>query len=95
MIRAGYDLLNLQTFFTAGVKEVRAWTVHKGATAPQAAACIHTDFEKGFIRAEVISFNDFIHYHGEQGAKIAGKRRLEGKTYLVQDGDVMHFLFNV
>ncbi|MGB9086770.1 MAG: redox-regulated ATPase YchF [Candidatus Aquirickettsiella gammari] len=95
MIRAGYDLLNLQTFFTAGVKEVRAWTVHKGATAPQAAACIHTDFEKGFIRAEVIRFNDFIHYHGEQGAKEAGKRRLEGKTYQVQDGDVMHFLFNV
>lgn len=95
LIRAGYDLLDLQTFFTAGVKEVRAWTVHKGATAPQAAACIHTDFEKGFIRAEVISFNDFIQYHGEQGAKEAGKRRLEGKTYRVQDGDVMHFLFNV
>lgn len=95
LIRAGYDLLDLQTFFTAGVKEVRAWTVHKGATAPQAAACIHTDFEKGFIRAEVINFNDFIQYHGEQGAKEAGKRRLEGKTYQVQDGDVMHFLFNV
>jgi GTP-binding protein YchF len=95
LIRAGYDLLDLQTFFTAGVKEVRAWTVAKGATAPQAAACIHTDFEKGFIRAEVISFDDFIHYHGEQGAKEAGKRRLEGKTYRVQDGDVMHFLFNV
>ena len=74
---------------------MRAWTVSKGATAPQAAACIHTDFEKGFIRAEVISFDDFIHYHGEQGAKEAGKRRLEGKTYRVQDGDVMHFLFNV
>jgi GTP-binding protein YchF len=95
LIREGYDLLDLQTFFTAGVKEVRAWTVSKGATAPQAAACIHTDFEKGFIRAEVISFDDFIHYHGEQGAKEAGKRRLEGKTYRVQDGDVMHFLFNV
>lgn len=95
LIRAGYDLLDLQTFFTAGVKEVRAWTVHKGATAPQAAACIHTDFEKGFIRAEVINFNDFIQYRGEQGAKEAGKRRLEGKTYQVQDGDVMHFLFNV
>ncbi len=95
LIRAGYDLLDLQTFFTAGVKEVRAWTVHKGATAPQAAACIHSDFEKGFIRAEVINFNDFIQYRGEQGAKEAGKRRLEGKTYQVQDGDVMHFLFNV
>ncbi len=95
LIRAGYELLDLQTYFTAGVKEVRAWTVHKGATAPQAAACIHTDFEKGFIRAEVISYADFIHYQGEQGAKEAGKWRLEGKTYLVKDGDVMHFLFNV
>jgi len=95
LIRAGYDLLGLQTFFTAGVKEVRAWTVSKQATAPQAAACIHSDFEKGFIRAEVISYHDFIHYHGEQGAKEAGKWRLEGKTYLVQDGDVIHFLFNV
>jgi len=95
LIRAGYSLLDLQTFFTAGVKEVRAWTVHKGATAPQAAACIHTDFEKGFIRAEVISFDDFIHYQGEQGAKEAGKWRLEGKNYLVKDGDVIHFLFNV
>lgn len=95
LIRAGYELLDLQTYFTAGVKEVRAWTVHKGATAPQAAACIHTDFEKGFIRAEVISYDDFIHYRGEQGAKEAGKWRLEGKAYLVQDGDVMHFLFNV
>lgn len=95
LIRAGYELLDLQTYFTAGVKEVRAWTVHKGATAPQAAACIHTDFEKGFIRAEVISYDDFIHYQGEQGAKEAGKWRLEGKTYLVKDGDVMHFLFNV
>ncbi|MGC1854034.1 MAG: redox-regulated ATPase YchF [Candidatus Aquirickettsiella sp.] len=95
LIRAGYELLDLQTYFTAGVKEVRAWTVHKGATAPQAAACIHTDFEKGFIRAEVISYADFTHYQGEQGAKEAGKWRLEGKTYLVKDGDVMHFLFNV
>ncbi len=95
LIRAGYELLDLQTYFTAGVKEVRAWTVSKGATAPQAAACIHTDFEKGFIRAEVISYDDFILYHGEQGAKEAGKWRLEGKTYFVNDGDVMHFLFNV
>jgi GTP-binding protein YchF len=95
VIRAAYALLGLQTYFTAGVQEVRAWTVKKGATAPQAAGVIHTDFEKGFIRAEVISFDDFIHYHGEQGAKEAGKRRLEGKTYRVQDGDVMHFLFNV
>lgn len=95
LIRAGYALLDLQTYFTAGVKEVRAWTIHKGATAPQAAACIHTDFEKGFIRAEVISYADFIRYQGEQGAKEAGKWRLEGKTYQVQDGDVMHFLFNV
>ncbi len=95
LIRAGYDLLGLQTFFTAGVKEVRAWTVRKGATAPQAAACIHTDFEKGFIRAEVIGYDDFIQYRGEQGAKEVGKWRLEGKTYLVRDGDVMHFLFNV
>ncbi|WP_339051402.1 redox-regulated ATPase YchF [Rickettsiella endosymbiont of Xylota segnis] len=95
LIRAGYELLDLQTYFTAGVKEVRAWTVHKGATAPQAAACIHTDFEKGFIRAEVISYDDFLRYQGEQGAKEAGKWRLEGKTYRVKDGDVMHFLFNV
>lgn len=95
LIRAGYELLDLQTYFTAGVKEVRAWTVHKNATAPQAAACIHTDFEKGFIRAEVISYEDFIRYQGEQGAKEAGKWRLEGKSYLVRDGDVMHFLFNV
>lgn len=95
LIRAGYELLDLQTYFTAGIKEVRAWTVHKGATAPQAAACIHTDFEKGFIRAEVISYADFIQYQGELGAKEAGKWRLEGKNYLVKDGDVMHFLFNV
>ncbi|HEY2566594.1 MAG TPA: redox-regulated ATPase YchF [Candidatus Aquirickettsiella sp.] len=95
LIRAGYELLGLQTYFTAGIKEVRAWTVNKGATAPQAAACIHTDFEKGFIRAEVISYDDFILYQGEQGAKEAGKWRLEGKTYRVKDGDVMHFLFNI
>ena len=95
LIRAGYELLGLQTFFTAGIKEVRAWTIPQQATAPQAAGCIHSDFEKGFIRAEVISFSDFIRYQGELGAKEAGKRRLEGKTYLVQDGDVIHFLFNV
>ena len=95
VIRAGYELLGLQTYFTAGVKEVRAWTVKKGATAPQAAAVIHTDFEKGFIRAEVISYQDFISYKGEAGAKEAGKWRLEGKEYIVQDGDVMHFRFNV
>lgn len=95
LIRAGHDLLGLQVYFTAGVKEVRAWTVHKGATAPQAAGVIHTDFEKGFIRAEVISYDDFIKYNGEHGAKEAGKWRLEGKEYIVQDGDVMHFRFNV
>ncbi|HEX4910876.1 MAG TPA: redox-regulated ATPase YchF [Permianibacter sp.] len=95
VIRAGYKLLNLQTYFTAGVKEVRAWTVSVGATAPKAAAVIHTDFEKGFIRAEVIAYDDFIKYKGEAGAKEAGKWRLEGKEYIVQDGDVMHFRFNV
>ena len=95
VIRAGYQLLNLQTYFTAGVKEVRAWTVRIGATAPQAAAVIHTDFEKGFIRAEVIAYDDFIQYKGEAGAKEAGKWRLEGKEYIVKDGDVMHFRFNV
>lgn len=95
VIRAGYDLLGLQTYFTAGVKEVRAWTIHKGATAPQAAGVIHTDFEKGFIRAEVIAYDAFISYRGEQGAKEAGKLRLEGKEYVVCDGDVMHFRFNV
>ena len=95
LVRAGYDLLGLQTYFTAGVKEVRAWTIHKGDTAPQAAGIIHTDFEKGFIRAEVISYDDFIAYNGEQGAKEAGKMRLEGKEYIVKDGDVMHFRFNV
>ena len=95
VIRAGYDLLGLQTYFTAGVKEVRAWTIPIGATAPQAAGVIHSDFEKGFIRAEVVAYADFITFKGEQGAKEAGKLRLEGKTYVVQDGDVMHFLFNV
>ncbi len=95
VIRAGYRLLGLQTYFTAGVKEVRAWTVKIGATAPQAAGVIHTDFEKGFIRAEVVSYEDFVACGGEQGAKDAGKWRLEGKDYIVQDGDVMHFRFNV
>lgn len=95
VINAGYGLLSLQTYFTAGVKEVRAWTVKQNATAPQAAGVIHTDFEKGFIRAEVVSFDDFIAYNGESGAKDAGKWRLEGKDYLVKDGDVVHFRFNV
>ena len=95
VIRVGYELLNMQTYFTAGVKEVRAWTVKVGATAPEAAGVIHTDFERGFIRAEVIAFDDFIQYQGEKGAAAAGKSRLEGKTYIVQDGDVMHFRFNV
>lgn len=95
LIRTGYDLLGLQTYFTAGVKEVRAWTIHKGDTAPQAAGVIHTDFEKGFIRAQTISFDDFITYKGEQGAKEAGKMRAEGKDYVVKDGDVLNFLFNV
>ena len=95
VIRAGYSLLGLQTYFTAGVQEVRAWTVKVGATAPQAAGVIHTDFEKGFIRAECVAYDDFIQYNGEAGAKEAGKWRLEGKTYVVQDGDVLHFRFNV
>jgi ribosome-binding ATPase len=95
VIRAGYELLGLQTYFTAGVKEVRAWTIKTGATAPRAAAAIHTDFERGFIRAEVIAYADFVAYKGEQGAKDAGKWRLEGKEYIVQDGDVIHFRFNV
>jgi GTP-binding protein YchF len=95
VIRAGYALLGLQTYFTAGVKEVRAWTIPQGATAPEAAGVIHTDFQKGFIRAEVIAYADFIQYRGEAGAKEAGKLRLEGKAYTVADGDVMHFLFNV
>ncbi len=95
LIRAGYHLLGLQTYFTAGVKEVRAWTIHKGDTAPQAAGVIHTDFEKGFIRAQTIAFDDFIAFKGEQGAKEAGKMRAEGKDYVVRDGDVLNFLFNV
>ena len=95
VIRAGYELLELQTYFTAGEKEVRAWTVKVGATAPEAAGVIHTDFQKGFIRAEVIGYDDFIKHDGEQGAKDAGRWRLEGKEYVVQDGDVVHFRFNV
>jgi hypothetical protein len=95
VIRAAYRLLGLQTYFTAGVKEVRAWTVRAGATAPQAAGVIHTDFEKGFIRAETIGFEDFLKYRGESGARDAGRLRLEGKEYLVQEGDVLHFRFNV
>ena len=95
VVRAGYNLLGLQTYFTAGVKEVRAWTVPVGATAPQAAGVIHTDFERGFIRAEVVGYDDFVACKGEHGAKEAGKLRLEGKDYVVQDGDVMHFRFNV
>ncbi len=95
VINAGYQLLNLQTFFTAGVKEVRAWTVHEGATAPNGAGKIHTDFEKGFIRAEVVAYDDYISCNGEAGAKDAGKWRLEGKDYIMQEGDVVHFRFNV
>ena len=95
LIRAAFSLLGLQTYFTAGVKEVRAWTIHIGDTAPQAAGVIHTDFERGFIRAQTISFDDFVAYKGEQGAKDAGKMRAEGKEYVVKDGDVMNFLFNV
>lgn len=95
VIRAGYNLLGLHTYFTAGVKEVRAWTIPVNATAPQAAGKIHTDFEKGFIRAEVVAYEDFVQYKGETGAKDAGKWRLEGKDYIVADGDVVHFRFNV
>ena len=95
VIRAGYRLLNLQTYFTAGPKEVRAWTVRVGSSAPEAAGVIHTDFQKGFIRAEVIGYDDFIAHKGEQGAKDAGRWRLEGKEYVVADGDVIHFRFNV
>ena len=95
VIRAGYKLLGLQTYFTAGVKEVRAWTIHIGDTAPQAAGVIHTDFERGFIRAQTIAYEDFIQYKGEAGAKEAGKMRAEGKEYVVKDGDVLNFLFNV
>ena len=95
VIRAGYKLLDLQTYFTAGVKEVRAWTIKRGFTAPQAAGVIHTDFERGFIRAETVSYDDFIQYKGEAGAAAAGRLRKEGKDYIVKDGDVLHFLFNV
>ncbi len=95
VIRAAFKLLGLQTFFTAGPKEVRAWTIHVGDLAPQAAGVIHTDFERGFIRAQTIGYKDYIEYHGENGAKEAGKMRIEGKDYVVQDGDVMNFLFNV
>ena len=95
VIRAGYRLLGLQTYFTAGEKEVRAWTVRKGATAPQAAGVIHTDFERGFIRAETIAYDDYIKYRGEAGAKEVGRLRLEGKDYLVKEGDILHFRFNV
>ncbi|WP_192036543.1 redox-regulated ATPase YchF [Halomonas sp. YLGW01] len=95
VIRAGYELLGLQTYFTAGVKEVRAWTVKVGATAPEGAGVIHTDFQKGFIRAEVVAYDDFVSLGGEQGAKDAGKWRLEGKDYILKDGDVVHFRFNV
>ncbi len=94
LIRAAYKLLGLQTYFTAGVKEVRAWTIHAGDTAPQAAGVIHTDFERGFIRAQTIAYEDFIKFKGEQGAKDAGKMRAEGKEYVVKDGDVMNFLFS-
>jgi GTP-binding protein YchF len=95
LIRAAYKLLGLQTYFTAGVKEVRAWTIHVGDTAPQAAGVIHTDFERGFIRAQTIAYDDFLAYKGEAGAKEAGKMRAEGKEYVVKDGDVLNFLFNV
>jgi GTP-binding protein YchF len=95
LIRSAYKLLNQQTYFTAGVKEVRAWTIDIGATAPQAAGVIHTDFEKGFIRAEVIAYDDYVNYGSEAKVKEAGKMRVEGKAYVVKDGDVMHFLFNV
>ena len=95
VIRAAYELLGLHTYFTAGPKEVRAWTIRAGATAPQAAGVIHTDFERGFIRAEVATYDDFVAHGGELGAKEAGKLRLEGKDYVVRDGDVIHFRFNV
>jgi ribosome-binding ATPase YchF (GTP1/OBG family) len=95
LIRAAFKLLGLQTYFTAGEKEVRAWTIHIGDTAPKAAGVIHTDFERGFIRAQTIAFDDYIALKGEQGAKDAGKMRSEGKEYVVKDGDVLNFLFNV
>jgi len=93
LVRAGYDILGLQTYFTAGEKEVRAWQIQRGFKAPKAAAVIHTDFEKGFIRAEVAAYDDFVKFKGEKGCRDAGKLRAEGKEYVVQDGDVMHFLF--
>jgi len=93
LIQSGYDLLGLQTYFTVGPKEARAWTIHRGDTAPKAAGVIHTDFEKGFIRAETIAFTDYVAHNGESGARDAGKMRLEGKDYIVKDGDVMHFRF--
>jgi len=95
LIHSTYKLLNLSTYFTAGVQEVRAWTIHKGWKAPQAASVIHTDFEKGFIKAEVIAYEDFVHYGSEAACRDNGKLRIEGKEYLVKDGDVMHFRFNV
>jgi hypothetical protein len=95
LIRAGYGLLGLATYFTAGEKEVRAWQIPVGATAPKAAGVIHTDFEKGFIRAEVASYDDYVRLNGEKGCREAGRLRAEGKEYIVQDGDVVHFLFNV
>ena len=95
VIRTAYDLLGLQTFFTSGEKETRAWTIHKGDTAPKAAGVIHTDFERGFIRAQTIAYDDYIKYNGEKGAQEAGKERAEGKDYVVHDGDIMNFLFNV
>ena len=95
LIKAAYKLLDLETYFTAGVQEVRAWTYTKGSKAPRAAAAIHTDFEKGFIRAEVIKYEDFLHYGSEAAVKEAGKMAVEGKDYVVQDGDIMHFRFNV
>jgi ribosome-binding ATPase YchF (GTP1/OBG family) len=95
LIRAAYSLLNLDTYFTAGVQEVRAWTISKGMTAPQAAGVIHTDFEKGFIRAEVIKYNDYVEFGSESACKDAGKLSVEGKEYVVENGDVMHFRFNV
>jgi hypothetical protein len=95
LIHSAYKLLNLQTYFTAGVQEVRAWTIHEGWKAPQAASVIHTDFEKGFIKAEVISYDDFVKYGSESAARDNGRLRIEGKEYIVKDGDVMHFRFNV
>ena len=95
LVRSAYKLLNLQTYFTAGVKEVRAWTIPIGSTAPQAAGVIHTDFEKGFIRAETIAYSDFVTFGSEAKVKEAGKMKVEGKEYIVKDGDVMHFRFNV